>query len=430
MLKNILTVLRGTVAGQIIGFLALPVLSRLYSPEAFGDFQLFQSVLVLLLVTAALRFEIALLQAAEGPEFANTLQLCAIINIAVAGLVAVACWSATWFPGLVSPGMQRVLWFLPPGLLLGGIAQTLSYLMLRKKAFRLSATAKIAQVGGYVGSAVGIGFALPIQSGLVVGDLFGKLCSVLVICTQRSLFDPACFVRPAKGALRRMARKFREFPLVSVPGGLINAAGGVMTSILMYGSFDAAISGQYGLTERSLMLPVGMLAGAVAQVFTADLSASVRAGGGDALALFRGVVRKMFLLSLAPALIVGLFAPLIFDVAFGPNWALAGEFARMMAPLMMASLIMGSVNMALLVLGWQRLQLLWEIGRLAMVSLSWIIVASFGIDPKGAIALHVAANVGANLLYLWIADRKLRSHAVAPARTAPVASQITHPTRG
>ena len=45
MLKNTLTVLRGTVVAQAIGFMALPILTRLFTPEAFGQLQLYQSAL-------------------------------------------------------------------------------------------------------------------------------------------------------------------------------------------------------------------------------------------------------------------------------------------------------------------------------------------------------------------------------------------------
>jgi O-antigen/teichoic acid export membrane protein len=411
MLKNILTVLRGTVVGQIIGFLALPILSRLYSPTDFGDFQLYQSILVLMLMTAALRYEVALLRADDGSEMAHTLQLCLAINLVTASAAAFVCWGIASFPGLASPGVLRVIWFLPVALLFGGFAQTFSYLLTRQKAFRLGANAKIAQVGGYVASGIGLGIAAPGVPGLLLGDLTGKMCSVLAVVLGRRGDYATVTRRPPSGALGRVARKFRDYPLMSLPGSLINSAGGVMTSFMMYATFDAAVSGQYGLTERSIMLPIGMVAIAVSQVFTADLATSVRAGGGDAQLIFRGVVKKMLLLSTGPALVVALFAPGLFEVLFGQAWRQAGDFARMMAPLLMVSLVMGSVNMALLVLGWQRLQLAWEIGRLALLSLTWLGISRFNLGPDQAIALHVAANVIANLVYVWIADRKIQTKA-------------------
>jgi len=408
MLKNTLTVLRGTVVAQVLGFLALPLLTRLFTPEAFGQLQLYQVSMSLLLVVAAMRFEIALLRATDGRELTATLQLCSVINLMVA-LCAALCWLAVQLlPVRLSDTTRQLLLWLPAGVLLGGAVQTLGYLALRRKAFASGANAKIAQAGGTVVGSVGIGILSPMSIGLVIGDLCGRLASIVTLCAHRGLFDAAFFKAPRKADLWQAVRKYREFPLVSMPGSLINTAGGTMTALLMYGAFDAAIAGQYGLVERSLMLPVGMVAVAVSQVFSADLSAGMRDGGSQALALYRGVVRRMLLLGIGPALLVGLFAPLAFGLLFGSDWALAGELARIMAPLLLVSLVTGAVNMALTILGWQKVQFGWDLTRLAAVSSAWWCIVHFGLPATTAVGVHVAVSIGMSLLYLWLADHMLR----------------------
>ena len=175
MLKNTLTVLRGTVAAQAIGFIALPLLTRLFTPEAFGQLQLYQAALTLLLVVAAMRYEIALLRAADDAEFTATLQLCWLINLAVAVMVALVCAVGTVIDGLIPASAVQVLWLLPVGVLLGGWMQTLGYVILRHKAFAAGASAKVAQAGGYVAGGLGIGFAAPVATGLVIADLLGRI---------------------------------------------------------------------------------------------------------------------------------------------------------------------------------------------------------------------------------------------------------------
>lgn len=415
MLRNTLTVLRGTVVAQAIGFVALPLLTRLFSPEAFGQMQLYQASLTLLLAIAAMRYEVALLRAADNAEFTATLQLCWLINIAVAVIVAMACAVCTAIRGLIPDSAQQLLWYLPIGVLLSGCVQTLGYVTLRHKAFAIGASAKMAQAGCYVAGGLGIGFAAPVSSGLVIADLVGRVASIGVLTLHRSMFSTSTFSRPQWRELRRVAMKFREFPLVSAPGGIINAAGGSMTAMLMYGAFNASVSGQYGLVERSLMLPVGMVTVAMSQVFTAELSASLRDGGGQALGLFRSVVKRMLLLGVAPALAIAFMAPWVFDHLFGDNWTLSGEFARIMAPLLLVALVVGPVNMAITILGWQKVQLGWEVARLVSISLAWLCVVHFGMKPRTAIAMHVAVNVCTNLLYLWLADHLLRQHAMPAA---------------
>jgi lipopolysaccharide exporter len=412
MLKSTLTVLRGTVAAQALGFLALPLLSRLFNPEEFGHLQLYQSTLGFLLVIAAMRYEIALLRAKGDAEFNATLQLCFLINIGITSLVACGCALVAAQPGLVSPSVQTMLWFLPPAVLLGGLVQTLGYLPLRHKAFAAGASAKVTQSGVYALSAIGIGYVFPFASGLFSADLLGRLAFIVGMARNRSFFAPKIWQWPNRITLIEAALKFREFPLISMPGSLINAAGGTMTSFMMYGAFDAAVSGQYGLVERSLMLPVAMIGVSVSQVFISDLSASLREGGGTALTLYRGVVRRMFLLGLLPAVLIGLFSPIAFTIAFGETWALAGELARTMAPQVLVALVTSSVNMAITILGCQKVQLGWELARLAAVLIAWLVILKLGIAPIAAIWLQVAISVLMNLAYLWLADYMLRRQAM------------------
>jgi O-antigen/teichoic acid export membrane protein len=408
MLGNTLKILRGTVAAQVVGFIALPLLTRLFTPESFGLFQLFQAAMGLLLVTAAMRYEIALLRAAEGRELAATLVLCGLINVAVSLLVALGCAVAASGPFDLSPQARKLLWWLPVGVLAGGALQTLGYLALRHKAFTLVASAKVAQALGTVAASIGIGLVAPVSTGLVIGDLLGRLASAAVIGTCRALVGAADLVRCTATDLASAARRFSEFPIVSVPGGLINAAGGTLTSLMMFAAFDAATAGQYGLVERSIILPMGMVAGAVSQVFTADLSACLRDGSKRALALYRGVIWRMFLLGLGPAVAVGLFAPPVFGWLFGPAWAQAGEFARIMSPLILVGLVTTSVNMAIMIAGYQKVQFAWEVLRLVTMLVAWLALTHFGVPACWAVAAHVLVIVLTSGLYLLLADHMLR----------------------
>lgn len=411
MFGNIVKILRGTLAAQAVGFLSLPLLTRLFAPEAFGLFQLFQATIGLLLVTAAMRYEIALLRADDGRELSVTLQLCGIVNVATTLLVVLGCIVAEWGPWTLPSAIRSLLWWLPLGVLAGGVLQTLGYLALRHKAFSLVAGAKVAQALGSVIASIGIGLATPLAAGLVIGDLCGRIASTLVIGVRRKIFQASELRRWSSQELRAAARRFREYPLVSVPGGLINAAGGTLTSLMMFAAFDAGTAGQYALVERSLMLPVAMVAGAVSQVFTADLSAALRDGGERPIALFRGLVRRMLLLAIGPAVLVALLAPVVYELLFGAAWVEAGVFARVMSPLVVVALVTTPVNMVIMLAGYQKVQLAWEALRLLAMVVAWVGLTSAAVSPLWAVAVHVTVIVATSIVYLWLADLMLRRHA-------------------
>ena len=58
--SDILRLASGTGIAQIIGILSMPILSRLYAPEAFGITALFLSLTTILGVIACMRYELSI----------------------------------------------------------------------------------------------------------------------------------------------------------------------------------------------------------------------------------------------------------------------------------------------------------------------------------------------------------------------------------
>ena len=409
MLRNIAVVLRGSLIAQAIGFLILPILSRLFAPEAFGAYQVFQSILAALLVLASMRFEVALLQAEAGEELRAVLRLCFIVNITVSTLVAmiVGLIGATDRPDLAN-SVPFSLWVFPVALLIGGTGQFLTYVVTRQGAFSVSANSKVAQGGTYAATGLAIGALSPVNSGIILADIGGRvaLTGMLLGWTRWRLPDLLRPVSPQQ--VRRAASKYREFPLISVPGGLVNTVGAVLTPIMIYATFSAYVSGQFGLVDRALGLPLTLVLTAVSQVYMAEFATKVRDDPPAAATQFRLVARNMALLGAVPAIVLFVFGPFVFETVFGAEWALAGEFARIMAPAYWLALIAGSVNMTIMLLGRQKLQMGWEIGRLLLMLVVWTAIPLLTLSALAAVILHSAAICVTSIAFLAIAYKSLK----------------------
>src|SRR4051794_21575841 len=124
MLRNIAIILRGSLIAQAIGFLILPLLSRLFTPDAFGTFQLFQAISSVLLVFAAMRYEVALLRAEDDRELRATFWLCLTVTglTSVGVAIVAAVIVASGWPA-VAAALPFSIWLFPLALLAGGTAQ-------------------------------------------------------------------------------------------------------------------------------------------------------------------------------------------------------------------------------------------------------------------------------------------------------------------
>jgi O-antigen/teichoic acid export membrane protein len=151
-------------------------------------------------------------------------------------------------------------------------------------------------------------------------------------------------------------------------------------------------------------------------VFTGELARKLREGSPGVLQDYRRLVRIMFLIGIGPALVLGLLGPQLFEFVFGAQWRLAGEFAQLSAPLVLASFVAAPVNMTVMIVGRQRLQLAWEIARLLAMGAAWLVIAHYGASPKMAVVASVTIAVILNLAFLWLADWVIRQ---LPAPASP-----------
>ena len=69
--RNVMTLLTGSVIAQFIPLLLTPILSRLFSPEEFGLFAFYISIITLFSAIATGRYELAILLPKDDKKAIN-----------------------------------------------------------------------------------------------------------------------------------------------------------------------------------------------------------------------------------------------------------------------------------------------------------------------------------------------------------------------
>jgi O-antigen/teichoic acid export membrane protein len=418
--KNIIAVLRGTVVAQAISIALMPVLTRLLGPAAFGQFQLYQSFLVPLLVLVCMRYEIAILQAEEGPELSALLHLCIGTAMTVSLLVCLlgGTVARTLFSHRAISAVFVLL--LALGALFGGLFIVFGYLAVRFHDFRLGAVAKVVQaaVTGTVGIFLGWLAAGPLA--LILGDAVGRLVGSASYIHRRSRLLQCLATPPSFAAMKRVALKFRSMPTVSAPGGLVNAAGAVITPLGLYAYFSASAAGHFGIVERCIVGPLGILGVAISQVFMADLSRMIRERRPGMVAMYWVIVRRTLIAGVAIAVVFAIIIPHAVVFVFGREWTAAGRFAQLLTPLFSVTLTASAVSMTLLVSGYQRLQLLWEVMRLLALAGVWLLVSGANLTAEAAVAIHGLAGTAMYAVYIGLSHYALRQCERDSARPSQV----------
>ncbi|MCK9381075.1 MAG: oligosaccharide flippase family protein [Sulfuritalea sp.] len=407
---NITRVLRGTVAAQLLLLVAMPVITRLFSPANFGAVQALQSVLTFLLVCSALRLEVAILSETEE-EIDALVATCFWICCATSGIVAlsIAVWELVAGAGDTSLG--GLVYLVPFSMLFAGLGLIVSYLVLRSHLFDVGAGAKIAQAASYSGAAILFGLISPAAIGLGFADLFGKAIYWFVCFRNLAIGKGLKLSSLDWSRAKAVIGRHRQLVCVSLPGALINVLGSSYTPMMLLLLFSASEAGHYALIERMIGGPVGMVSGAASQVFMADFSAMGRNNPGAQKTQFRSLVLNQLKLAVLPA--VGFFfaAPAVIPWIFGSEWELAGRYAQIMTPLFVASFVVGPVNMALTIAGFQSIQFVWDAGRLIAIAAVWWFVFDTKMNSTSALSIYCAAAVVCFAVYLFVTDRALAKRA-------------------
>jgi O-antigen/teichoic acid export membrane protein len=406
-IRNVVKLAGGSVFGQMVVIVALPIMAKFYTPDQFGVAQAALSALTILLIVGALRLEIAILSVPE--EDLHDLFRCAwwlcVLTATIAMLIAISlAFIQTDWKGELR--MAAIL--LPLSGLFACWNQLMVYLGLRNHAFGASARAKVVQPLGYSVSALGIGAIRGSAAGLLLADAVGRAAACAYMARAVGL-KIVQLKPPSWRLLRNTLSRHRELAGIGLFSSLINAAGSAFTAAMLLWLFGAFEAGQYAMAERMVGMPVGLLSAAISQVFIANLSRSVLRGDlCTARNEYLRVLRVQTLTGVPIALLIFFMAPMVLDLLLGDEWETAGEYVKALTLLYLCSYIAGPLNMTLTVLGCQRLQLIWDCMRFTIVAAAWGAIWLIDLEPKIALMAYSISAFVAYGIYLVLAYWAMR----------------------
>jgi O-antigen/teichoic acid export membrane protein len=261
------------VVGQLVVVLSLPLIARLFGPEAIGVQSSIQSVATILAALAGLRFE-QLIPSVRSHVTSIRLALASVAlpvlltALLVPTLVLSAANSWEFGYALVASGAYVVV------LHLSVVARVLA---LRAGRTRALALTSVVQGGGRSILPVVLGTLASTWSSLAVGDLLGRVLGIRSLVTI-PLFRLARVVsRNAWTSLARALRDRSGFAVVASISALINAAAihAVIPSITALYGADAG--GTFAIAMKTILLPTVIIGVATGDIMQRSLGRMPRA---------------------------------------------------------------------------------------------------------------------------------------------------------
>lgn len=315
----------------------MPLLTRLYSPDAFGVMSVFTSIITVLTVISCLRYEYAIMLPESNEEAGNLLIGSILISILVALLTipVIRFWGPALTQLLNVPELNPYLWLIPPAIFLGGISvghPALNYWTTRGKHFEWLAISQVLgeiATTGYqlIAGLVGLGTGENLILGNVAG---GSVVSTIMLAVKIVKADGKQLVGSFKW--RNMLQSFKrhyKFPLFDTWAALVNTLSLQIPTFFLATYFNASVTGYYALGNGLLRLPMNMIGLSISQVFYQ------RATEAKSKGTLASVVEKTYSylvkIGMFPLLIMTIIGKDLFMIVLGPQWSEAGVYTQILS---------------------------------------------------------------------------------------------------
>lgn len=377
-LQRVGVLVGGTAIGQLIAILTLPILTRLYDPEAFSILAVYVSVLTLLTVVSGMCLEYAI-PLPKSDRIAAALLLLAITSVLIfTSLTTLAIiFIPHIFNALTNDKISQYLWLLPMGVFSVGMYNTLQYWSTRNKKFGLIAKTRVTQSLSGTSVKLSSGYLL---NGWVFGLLFGQLLAqgagFLSLGSSLLKNDLKIFRMIKPKHIYLALKRYDQFPKFTSLEVFANTAGIQIPIILIAYYAVGAEAGYMMIAMQLLSAPIGMISGAVSQVYLAESANMFRQG--HLKEFTKKTIKNLAKIAFLPLLIIAILAPILIPYLLGDEWSRTGVLISWMIPWFLMQFITSPVSTSLYITKNQKLAFLLQfIGLLIRVGSVYIAALFF-----------------------------------------------------
>jgi O-antigen/teichoic acid export membrane protein len=325
LFKNIGILSIGTLFSQVIPVAFQPFLRRIYTPEEFGLFSIYFSIVGILIPVAAFRYEQAIVPSSSEEDARRLVSLSMTTGLLFSILIFIGLFFfsnnvSNWLK--INPENSQILFFIPAGIFFGMLFQSTNFLAIKQQKFKTSSFGKVIRRLVEVALLLGLGLNNYTKTGLFIGDIGGVFSGTGYFLKQLKFkFD---FRK-----LYQTASDYVDFPKKNMLPTLFNSFALLAPALIINKKFSTEEVGYYDLSRQILALPVALIATSVSQVFL-ERCASAFHRKEKVLKDFYTISAVLFVLGIIGVLLIYFFGVPLFELFFGEKWALSGKISQLL----------------------------------------------------------------------------------------------------
>lgn len=324
--------------GILTQFILSPIITRLYTPDQYGIFTVFNTIVLNVALISSFRYSEAIAITESRQQRNNTILLAFVFVLSITLLSAILVFllddQIRIFMG--APWLGNFIYAIPLSIMLSGVVEILVMTNVwRRNFFSNGLAGFLVNITSRSFTILNGLFSQPNVLGLMGGDLTGKIAGALTILLS--------FVKDFKTKLERfyhsvsiqgmssVAKLYKHFPIFNLPTNILSSFSAHLPILFFQAQFTSAVVGSYALGGSLLEIVNRLIPYSIASVF---LRKAMELKQTSVKSLAEGTYKLYWIIfSLSVIIFIGfaLLSRIVFPWIFGPSWEIAGLYASILS---------------------------------------------------------------------------------------------------
>ncbi|WP_445221297.1 lipopolysaccharide biosynthesis protein [Bradyrhizobium sp. Pa8] len=404
------------LTGQLMLVAAIPILTRLYSPEDFGIFTIYLSIVNIVGAIAGLRFSTSLYVVEDR---AHALVALKLTLVAVCFTTSVVLTAGYLLSDVVPGRLQHLTYLVPIGMAAVGVADAMNCWCLRFNHMRDFGMGRLILPASMALLQVSFGLAHLGDDAMIRAHILSQAVLIAFLCVRLLKWEDIRRIAQASwGSVAATARREYKFPLFELPSALAGFAIINLPAIFIGSLFGTAFAGHFGVAARLVTGPVTLIALPLSNVFVAEASKDF--DRHHLLGTACGLLVVAAGLIVLPVLGLGFVSPYVVVPLLGESWIPTGQIMGALALMCAAQALSTPIQEVPTLFRRQELRLLVDLVRAVFVFAPLLIGAHLGLDPLQVIYMMAAGGATGYALGIIVALFLLNGPGGARTSGAPI----------
>ena len=324
MLRNVTKISSGTMLGQAISIVTLPIFTRLYGATVIGYWTLFTSVAVIVNAFSDLGLSNAIMMDDEGEQSEKLFSVITTISFIISLIVGAGYFvikSVTPDPSGLHPLFYSIVLFV---LIFTQQQVNVCYNWLnKKKQYNILMKNPIINNVSVAVIAIPLGLMGFTKYGYYIGLVLGQVFTLF----HMRRYLPRIFFDFKFRDHFDVIRSHLTYVKFQMPTYLVAQVKNQAPVFFIRSFFGVEILGYYSVCMRVLNIPVNLLASSIGKVYYQTAAEMKKKGQEVGDFTFRNIKRAMYV-AIAPMVVIMSFGDIVCTLFLGNDYVITGNLSR------------------------------------------------------------------------------------------------------